>query len=394
MVQPRFMGIRGRNCLITSFDPRGVNQADWDRIMRELHCSYVIAGLEQCPSTGKWHYHLYMEFDRPWAFARIKAYLPFTVNDIEPRFGSVKEMVAHVKKGGNYWEKGEVSEQGHRSDLDSLYDDVRGGASLSDIVEHHTAAFIRYHKGIEKLMDIVHREQDKQRERTELETIVYVGKSGTGKSHRCFNDPDYRESGYKFPTQAPGKVFFDGYNGQRTIWFDEFGGTTLPFSLFLRLCDKWDNRVETKGGSVLVSGLRKVLISTTIYPVNWWLQSDKYLEDPRQLWRRLSRVYYIPRVPGYHCEPVLIDHPEGLNDSIANSLDAEAAAELKRRESERRRESILDLARSLRDGESGVDEGRTDEHARAGEHQRFAESDGGSEHDRSGADELGLYDVD
>lgn len=384
MVQPRFMGIRGRNCLITSFDPRGVNQADWDRIMRELHCSYVIAGLEQCPSTGKWHYHLYMEFDRPWAFARIKAYLPFTVNDIEPRFGSVKEMVAHVKKGDHYWEKGECSEQGHRTDLNSLYDEIRGGASLTEIVEHHVGAYVRYHKGIEKLMDVVRREQDRDSERVDVETIVYVGKSGTGKSHRCFNDPE----------QAPGKVFFDGYNGQRTIWFDEFGGTTLPFSLFLRLCDKWDNRVETKGGSVLVSGLRKVLISTTIYPVNWWLQSDKYLEDPRQLWRRLSRVYYIPRVPGYHCEPVLIDHPEGLNDSIANSLDAEAAAELKRRESERRRESILDLARSLRDGESGVDEGRTDEHARAGEHQRFAESDGGSEHDRSGADELGLYDVD
>ena len=99
MGQPKFMGIRGRNCIITSFDPAGVRATDWDRVMRELRCHYVIAGLEQCPSTGRWHYHLYMEFNRPWLFTRLRQVLPFTVNDIEPRFGSVKEMVAYIKKG-------------------------------------------------------------------------------------------------------------------------------------------------------------------------------------------------------------------------------------------------------------------------------------------------------
>ena len=236
-------------------------------------------------------------------------------------------------------------------------------------------------------MDVVRREQDRESERVELETIVYIGKSGTGKSHRCYNDPDYRESGYKFPTQAPGKVFFDGYDGQRTIWFDEFGGTTLPFSLFLRLVDKWDNRVETKGGSVLVSGLRKVLISTTTYPAKWWSNSPKYLEDHQQLWRRLTKVFYIPRVEGHYCDPVLVERPEGLDDRVTATLDAEAAADVERRERERRRQSVLELARTLR-------EGGADEHAGAGESERPSEPVGGYEPDRPGADEFGLYDVD
>ena len=380
MAQPKFLGIRGRNCLITSFDPRGVDQADWDKIMRELKCHYVVAGLEQCPSTGRWHYHLYMEFDRPWSFARLRNYLPFAVNDIQPRFGSVKEAVAYVKKGGNYWEKGECSEQGHRTDLDEVYDDARRGLNLAEIVAGHPGAYIRYHKGIEKLLDVIQREQDRERERTDVECIVYVGKSGTGKSHRCYYDPDYRRSGYKFPSQAPGKVFFDGYDGQEVMWFDEFGGTTLPFSLFLRLCDKWDNRVETKGGSVLITRLRKILISTTTYPGNWWRQSTKYLEDPRQLWRRLSRVYYIPKVPGRFCTPVVIEHPEGLSDSIASALDAEATTELEREEAERRRAEALELARELRRGD-GLD--------RTSESERPPESVGGSESDRFGADDDG-----
>lgn len=137
------------------------------------------------------------------------------------------------------------------------------------------------------------------------------------------------------------------------MWFNEFGETTLPFSLFLRLCDKWDNRVETKGGSVLVSRLRKILISTTTYPGNWWRACPKYLEDPRQLWRRLSRVYYIPKVTGYYCDPVIIEYPETFDDRVANAIDEKTAAEMEQRESEQRRRGAINLADRLQEREHG-----------------------------------------
>lgn len=120
------------------------------------------------------------------------------------------------------------------------------------------------------------------------------------------------------------------------MWFDEFGETTLPFSLFLRLCDKWDNRVETKGGIVLVTRLRNILISTTTYPGNWWRACPKYLEDPRQLWRRLTRVYYLPKVAGVYCYPVVIDHPETFDNRVANTYDELARVECEQRKSARR----------------------------------------------------------
>ena len=46
------------------------------------------------------------------------------------------------------------------------------------------------------------------------EVIVYLGKSGSGKSHHCWDDPDYQQSGYKYPVQQNGKVYFDGYGGK------------------------------------------------------------------------------------------------------------------------------------------------------------------------------------
>ena len=38
------------------------------------------------------------------------------------------------------------------------------------------------------------------------EVVVYLGKSGSGKSYHCWNDPAYQQSGYKYPVQQNGKV--------------------------------------------------------------------------------------------------------------------------------------------------------------------------------------------
>ena len=158
------------------------------------------------------------------------------------------------------------------------------------------------------------------------DVIVYVGRAGSGKSHYCHNDEAYQASGYKYPVQQIGKVYFDGYTGESVIWFDEFGGSVLPFHVFLRLADKYETRVETKGGSVCITGLRKILISTTTPPKFWWSESRKFNEDPYQLWRRLTAVYYIPRPSWGFADPVVIQHPENFDELVAAQLEREAEA--------------------------------------------------------------------
>lgn len=97
------------------------------------------------------------------------------------------------------------------------------------------------------------------------------------------------------------------------VWFDEFKGSILPWTVFLAITDKWGARVEQKGSSI-ETFFKKVLISTTVPPGEWW-RCANYFKNPRQLWRRLTRVYYIagPRtVEGRveHSEPELIPDPE------------------------------------------------------------------------------------
>ena len=130
------------------------------------------------------------------------------------------------------------------------------------------------------------------------EVIVYVGPYGSGKSWHCATDPDYMAGGYRFSIQMDSKIYFDDYDRQKTLWFDEFSGKTMQFSEFCQLADRFPGLYETKGESVLIFGLKKILISTVEYPALWWSGSNRFNLDPEQLYRRLTKCYYLgpPRI--------------------------------------------------------------------------------------------------
>ena len=319
------------NACVTSYNIDTIESIDWRDVINNSRLSYIVAGLEVCPDTGKLHYQMYMEFDEKVTVRQIKNMLRDKSAHVEQRYGSAAEAIEYCKKEGKWFEHGRRKNPGERTDLQDVYASLKVGRSLLDIIEEHPGTYIRYFKGIERVQDIFRRKMQKLEERVQPTVIVYIGRSGTGKSHHCYHDPDYQASGYKFPVQQSGKVYFDGYDGESTIWFDEFGGSVLPFGVFLRLCDKWETRVETKGATVCITNLRKILISTTTDPKYWWRDSRKYQEDPRQLWRRLTHVYYIPYIMLEYAEPVEIADPENFGDEMAEQLDRRAEEERSQR---------------------------------------------------------------
>ena len=313
---------RYRAVCFTSFVPELMWDRNWDSLIGKYGIQYLVMGLEICPDTGKEHIQGYVEFTGQKKMKEIKQIFADPGLHIEPRYGSQEEAINYCKKDGKWKQFGHSKQQGQRTDLEDTYEQLKVGKSLLEIAAAHPGTYIRYFKGIERLRDLMLQNKQKHEERTNPQVIVYIGKSGVGKSHACYNDPDYQESGYKYPVQQAGKVYFDGYQGESCIWFDEFGGSVLPFHVFLRLADKWETRVETKGSSTCIIGLKKILISTTTYPKDWWPNSDKYREDPNQLWRRLTAVYYIPKLEnGKHAEPVLVRDPANFGSIQADCID-------------------------------------------------------------------------
>ena len=292
--------IRSRSVCFTSFKCEEFLRTDWNSFIPD-DIAYIVYGEEICPRTGKQHIQGYVEFNRVMSLTAIKRILGDNQVHVEPRRGSQKAAIDYCKKDGKYHEYGEPKTQGKRSDLEDCKRLLDEGASQLDIAEAHFGDFVRYNRGLALYADLQARKRQKQREPMPPEVIVYVGDSGTGKSHRCWHDEDYQTDGYKYLCQAKDKVFFDGYEGESVLWFDEFGGSVLPFGIFLQLTDKWGCRVEIKGGSVEVFA-KKILISTTEWPANWW-NCPKFNRDPYQLYRRITKLYFIAEPRG---EPELL----------------------------------------------------------------------------------------
>lgn len=307
------MVLTSRNWCITLFTDNLVCL----QLVEEGVCNYVVKGEEITPTTNKKHWHVYMEFKNRISATKVKRIIKAKDAHVEVRRGTQAEAIAYAKKEGNFIEKGEprVSHQGERTDLQDIRRMLQEGMDMLEIADAHFGDFVRYHRGIGLYADLLARKKQKEREPDMPEVVVYLGPAGCGKSHHCWNDPDYRKDGYRYMVQSESKVYFDGYTGESVIWFDEFRGSTLPFGVFLQLSDKWGCRVEVKGGSVEIF-VKKILISTVEWPSTWWRGSAKYQSDPEQLFRRLSRVYYV----GSKTEEPRLLEPDGVRLS-ANYAD-------------------------------------------------------------------------
>ena len=296
--------------MLTSFNMEYFGHEKWEEF--KDYFDYVLVGLEQCPTTGRSHVHIYLECKTKRSIGGIKRILHDSEIHVEYRMGTRDEAVAYCKKDGRWWEMGEVHQQGARNDLLDIREMLRNGANILDVADEHFGSFVRYHRGIMLYQDLLNRREQRAAQMVKPEVIVYIGAAGSGKSWHCANDEDYKGDGYQLLIQQSGKVYFDGYDGQKTIWFDEFSGSTLPFSVFCRIADKYGCRVETKGGSVELIGLKKILISTVELPSQWWAGSERFQRDPLQLYRRIDKLFFIPAADdGVFYKPIEINKRDG-----------------------------------------------------------------------------------
>nr|QRV61596.1 replication associated protein [Circular ssDNA virus sp.] len=262
---------------------------------------YLSIGKHTGEKTGYQHCHLNLELEKPKTAFWVKNKL-FNREDmhVEIRRGTREQCNEYLSKDDQFREIINLRrlQPGRRTDLDDIHDMIEEGATLWDCFQAHFSTVVRCSRGLRDYITLRDTILATLNDYEPPEVIVYVGPSGSGKSWHCNYDPDYKAGGYRFSIQMDSKIYFDGYNNQKTLWFDEFAGTTMPFTKFCQIADRYPGRYETKGGSVLIYGLKKILISTVEYPALWWSGSDRYNKDPEQLFRRLTKCYYLgqPRI--------------------------------------------------------------------------------------------------
>lgn len=168
--------------------------------------------------------------------------------------------------------------QGSRSDLLALAQYVKTGKRISSTAMEYPVEFIKYHRGIEKLTNIVFSQRSTVGDRR----VIWVyGPTGSGKSYPIF------QSNANAWSSGDRLEFFNGYENQEVAIFDDFRGSTCRFSFFLRLLDVYPLTVDVKCGHVAWT-------PSTIYITSCHAPDKCYMKEPEdqaQIIRRCTEIY-------------------------------------------------------------------------------------------------------
>lgn len=119
---------------------------------------YMISQKEKCPKTGKLHYQGYIEFKGKMRMNEVKKLMSDNSVHLEPRRGTQKQAIDYCRKEETRVEEpkefGEPKQQGKRSDIDDIYDDIAEGDTLNEILQNHKGNAIRMIHAIEKAAKI------------------------------------------------------------------------------------------------------------------------------------------------------------------------------------------------------------------------------------------------
>jgi hypothetical protein len=254
---------------------------------------------------GTLHYQGYIEFTASVRFNAVISLPGMERCHLEGRLGTAEQSITYCTKedtreGGDagpwyYPEKEEfdalgVNNQGRRNDIHNMVLDVKNGASDRELVENHPVPYLKYHRGVAHIRSVM-RTRDVHEVAQIEEMICYVGPTGTGKSHKlrqeCPEGPEWYWA-------TEGK-WWDGYEGQPGIVFDEFRDHWYKWSTLLKICDISPNRVEIKGGCVQLAA-SKFRFSSNVHPKFWYKGVSGQPNSPWEqspLRRRFTKIVFM-----------------------------------------------------------------------------------------------------
>ncbi len=287
-----------KNWLFTINNPSG--DEDEPAIFLQEYASYCVYQLE-VGENGTPHYQGYVHLMTKKRFSTMKNICPGA--HWEARRGSHSEAKKYCSKDetrspdGIVVEWGDEPSAGERTDLLDVKLMIDEGETWKAIADEHFGSYVRYHKGFEKYKTL----DGKQREAHTYCKVLW-GPAGSGKSTRAMYEARlFGEEPYVMP-RPQGKVWFDGYDGQKVIILDEFYGW-LPFDLLVRMIDQLPLIVEQKGGTVQFLA-ELIIITSNRQPRDWYKEEsvpqDRFQALERRLKGELGEVILMD---------VVIDHP-------------------------------------------------------------------------------------
>lgn len=265
---------------------------------------FLIFQEEQGDLTGHNHYQGYIEFNGSHDFHKIVGLLPPGAH-VEAAKGSKAHNVDYCSKlhgriSGPYVYGDIASNQGNRTDLLRAVQMLDQTSSVQECVsdDSFAATYVKYSSGIEKLARLKRKPVFQLHPGYEKKDVIcYWGPTGTGKTRTAYSNLQT-----KYPEEQPficpdlSGQWFDGYQGQSGVIFDDFRGqdSGMKVDRFLRITDGYPLQVPVKG-SFVPWAPRTIYFTSNVDPDEWYNQSDA--DTQAAVSRRISEKTRIDHQP-------------------------------------------------------------------------------------------------
>jgi len=256
--------------------------ACWTALKLNKDVDYIVFGREKAPDTGTPHIQGYLHLVKHKEFGSVVRL--FSQFDIKPHMeatkGSPAQNITYCKKGGDWDEFGTPPAQGRRTDVEQTRDMIREYGSIRPVIE--SGANFQCIKYAQVILPFFEPRRD-----WKPTVWWFFGPTGTGKTREAMAMCPDKENLW---VSAPGGKWFDGYDGHADVVLDDMRVDTFGFSFLLRLLDRYECKVEYKGGSRQFLA-RRIFITCPMHPL---IMGWDHSEDVKQLIRRIDFVESFP----------------------------------------------------------------------------------------------------
>lgn len=130
------------------------NNYDDDDIIDVLNtdADYICFGLE-VGEQGTPHIQGYLHWNNPISFSTVKGLL--NKSHIEKAGGTPQQNIDYCSKDNDFYEFGDRPISGKRSDLDNIYENIKRGATMEEIIAENPGSAIRYSKSVERIRNMI-----------------------------------------------------------------------------------------------------------------------------------------------------------------------------------------------------------------------------------------------
>lgn len=247
------------------------------KIEYKENMTYLIQGIEICPTTGKEHIQGFVIFKNPRVINGIIKEFPGIHWEICK--GTIEDNYNYCSKDKNFTEEGTKPKgKGHRSDIDNITSDIKLGMTNAEILDKHFDKALRIYRSIDWA-----REAFRNTKRTwEMDVRIYWGPPGSGKTRTV-----WEEFGDNVYPKMTGK-WWDHYKGEECVLIDDFDPGNcfdVQFDFYLKLLDRYPMMVEWRCGSGHFRS-KTIIFTSNFNPIEWF--PDKPNRDA--FFRRINKI--------------------------------------------------------------------------------------------------------